>query len=145
CTEADYVLAIRSIVARWSNQVEPIGARQTLSDRSLGTGRVVWVQDGRLRRLALAVHVEPDLVRGGDIERADYGNSRTTEQGEVIRRRPASKGYRQGDARPMERWHFETWIEPDMQDMAIARGGGEGAIQAVNARQFVNREAFDVD
>jgi hypothetical protein len=145
CTEADYVLAIRSIVSRWSGQVEPIGAPRALSDRSLGTGRVVWVQEGRLRRLALAVQVEPDRVRGGDSERDEYENSRATDQGEVVRRRPASKGYRQGGPQPTERWHFETWVDPDMQDMAIARGGGEGAIQDVDARQFHNRGAFDVE
>lgn len=159
-TEADYVAAIRAIVGRWENQVDRIGERTTAPNRSLGKARVVWIEDGRVRRLALAIHVKADHVRGADIERDEYGNSRVTEQGEVIRRRPESRGHRQGSLRPADRWYFETWIDPDMQEMAIARAGGSlktvrpgsadkssdrPQLPVLNANMFTNREAFDVD
>jgi hypothetical protein len=134
CTEADYVVAVRSLLERWSSQVGRIGEPQTMADRSLGTGRLVWIKEGRLQRLALAVQVEAGRVRGADMEKDDYGNSRG-----------GSKGYRQGSPEPTDRWNFETWIDPDRQDTAIARAGGPTSILVLDASSFANRAAFDVD
>jgi hypothetical protein len=142
CTEADYAAAIRVIVSRWRSQVDRIGTEQTTADRSLGTARVVWIADGRIRRLALAIHVQAGQSRGADIEREEHGNSRATSQGEIIRRRAESRGRREGSQTISERWIFETWIDPDMQQMAL-KGGG--AFPVLDANRFANRHAFDVD